>query len=490
MENFMLQDFLFSLPLIVVALGALVFLVLEVSLKADWPRAVLAVWFVTSALGFAAIGFYYASPEASILGGLMYADRLSSFLQILLLSAAFLVLTLGAGRLKEEGVDSPGEYYVLILFVTLGAMVFGSAAELVTMFIGLELMSLALYCLCGSAIKRRPAVEGALKYFILGSFCSAFLLYGIALLYGVSGSTHIMALREGLSQAGSPLFLFALGLMLVGLVFKIGAVPFHFWVADAYQGAPTMVTAFMACAVKIAAFGAALRVVWGAFGQAVLFWSGAVWLIAVLTMTLGNLAALRQRSMKRMLAYSSIAQVGYMVVSFSARGGQVGGGAALLYYLAVYSLMTLGAFGVVLAVTSPYGESRHPDDITRFNGLGWSQPFLGLVMALFMLSLAGLPPGMGGLLGKFYIFNAAVRAGYVWLVVAAVINSALSCYYYLRVIVAMYFIEAPIELSEQGVRPVEWGLCSVLSVCALGVVLLGVFPSWLYESAMTVMVGF
>lgn len=483
-------DLLFALPLLILALGVLAILVLESSLKFEWHRATWAVWFVTLAIGFSIITLYYSRPDLTLFHGLLYADRLACFMTVLLLSAACLTLMVGSGQLSQQGLDAQGEYYALILLVTMGAIIFCTAAELLTLFVGLELMSLALYSLCGAAVKERRSSEAALKYFVLGSFCSAILLYGVALIYGLTGSTTLSAVREALAQVDSPLALFAIGLVLVGLVFKIGAVPFHFWIADVYEGAPTSVSAFMACAIKIAAFGAALRVIWQAFGASVVFWSGAVWLMAALTMTLGNLVALRQRSLKRMLAYSSIAHAGYMMVAFLARGEQFGGGAAVLYYLAAYTLMTMGAFSVVLAVTSGYTQSPHPDDITRLNGLGHSKPFLGFVMALFMLSLAGLPPGMAGLLGKFYIFNAAVRSGYIWLALIGVLNSAISCYYYLRVVVAMFFIEPPIELSDQRPPALEPALAAALTFCALGVLLLGIFPSYLYQGAISVLAGY
>jgi len=376
-------------------------------------------------------------------------------------------------------------------------MIFASSAELITMFLGLETMSMALYCLCGAALGRRRSAESALKYFLLGSFSSAFLLYGIALLYGLTGTTSIPAIAGSLAGADQSILFFSLGLMLVGLIFKLGAVPFHFWAPDVYEGAPTPVTAYMACVIKASAVVAALRVLWVGFGGQIVFWSGAVWLIAVLTMVIGNLAALRQRGLKRMLAYSSVAHAGYLLVAFLAHGVELGGGAAILYYLIAYTFMTMGAFAIVLSVTGQAsgdqpgeklgGDVLQSDDISRFNGLGYRRPVVAIVMSLFMLSLAGIPPGMAGLLGKVYIFTAAVKAQYVGLAIIGVLASAISCYYYLRVIVAMYFLEgesvtAPARVDASATP----AFVGAVGVCAIGVVYLGLNPEPFYEFARSI----
>ena len=235
----------------------------------------------------------------------------------------------------------------------------------------------------------------------------------------------------------------------------------------------------MACVIKAAAVAAALRVMWGAFGDLLIFWSGAVWLIAILTMSVGNLVALRQRSMKRMLAYSSIAHAGYMLIAFLSPG-EFGGGPAILYYIVSYCFMSIGAFGIVMLVTEDHSDSPHPDDISRFNGLGFSNPTLGILMTIFLLSLAGLPPGFAGLLGKFYIFNAAVKADNWDLVIIAVINSAISCYYYLRVVVAMYFLE---PREDQFLAELSGPVGGTLGFCALSLIILGLFPSFLHDAA-------
>ena len=297
----------------------------------------------------------------------------------------------------------------------------------------------------------------------------------------MTGSMHFPVVADalhGLNSSGMPVIAYVgMALIMFGLLFKIGIAPFHFWAPDVYEGAPTSVTAYMACVVKIAAVGGSLRVFWQVFGELIAVWSGAIWFAALLTMLLGNLIALRQRSLKRMLAYSSVAHAGYIMMAFLAPDDFLGGGAAILYYLVVYTAMTMGAFGIVLALS---GEGDTSDDITRLNGFSLKNPVLSALMALFMLSLAGIPPGMAGMLGKFYIFNATIKAGYVGLVVVGVISAAISCYYYLRVIVAMYFIEPD---SDATVISTPASMMVALLFCAVGVILLGLFPSFIYEGA-------
>ena len=484
-----------ELPLLLLSIGALALLVYESFSKQESSHVAGAFGMreviTLSAMFFALFALMssadVASQSPTVFYGALYVDQFSFLVSLIILVGSIGAVLLGMARLGQEGISAKAEYYSLLLMSVVGALIFASAAELITLFLGLEIMSLALYCLCGAALAKdgppmKRSSESALKYFILGSFSSAFMLYGIALLYGLSGSTHISVIAQMGMGAHPHLLLVAIGFVLVGMAFKIGAVPFHFWVPDVYQGAPTPVTAFMACVIKTAAVAAALRLFWVGFGQSFVFWSGAVWLVAVCTMVLGNLVALRQRSLKRMLAYSSIAHAGYMLVAFLVPGGQYGGGGAILYYLVVYAAMTMGAFGVLIAVTAEHNASPHPDDIGRFNGLGYRHPLLGILMALFMLSLAGIPPGLAGLMGKIFLFSAAIHAGFVGIAIIGVITSAISCYYYLRIIVAMYFLDA--ELDEEPERAhIGIPLGIVLGVCAVAVLLLGVFPDRLYNAA-------
>ncbi len=482
----MLSDLGALSPLLVIGGFALLLLTLEVFMKKSWPRAFVAgVGLITATMALMINAEAFAGGGRIALEGLFYVDSFTFFFSALILIGTFLSLLVGIDQLSADGVEAQSEYYALLLCASFGAIVFISSAELITLFLGLEIMSMALYCLCGSALSRRSSAESAMKYFLLGSFSSAFLLYGMALLYGLTGSLQLTQISHAI--AGVPhhaVLLLAVGLLLVGAAFKLGAVPFHFWAPDVYQGAPTAVTVYMATVIKVAAVGALLRILWGGLGSLIGEWSGAVWYIALLTMTLGNLVALHQRSLKRMLAYSSIAHAGYMCVALLLPGVEYGGGPAVLYYLVSYSFMTLGAFGVLMAVAahSPTRDAqRYGDDISNFHGLGYTQPFLGVVMSLFMLSLAGIPPGMAGLLGKFYIFSAAIKAHYVGLVILGVLNSAVSVYYYLRVIVAMYFIE-PSEPAPATV-PVGVMLGGVLAACAIAVVALGVFPDSVIDLA-------
>ena len=486
-------------PMIILTVGALLMLVIDVFAKGSWPRAGLAYVTVIAAM-LSSLYPYDALPGGTAFYNAVYVDSLAQFICMLISGGSLLTLMIGARGLEGEGIESRAEFLSLFLMCGVGTMIFATAADLVTLFIGLEAMSLALYCMCGAAIRLKRSAEAALKYFLLGSFSSAFLLYGIALLYGLTGSTQLETIASRMSEIDGPIAYLAIGLLFIGFIFKIGAVPLHFWAPDVYQGSPTTVTAYMACVIKASAVVAALRTVWVAFGETTLIrggiavpvLSGAISIVAVVTMFVGNLSALRQRSMKRMLAYSSIAHAGYMLIAFLALGENFGGGAAVLYYLVAYMVMTMGAFGVVRLVAGQHAGDEMSDDIARFRSLGRRSPMVAALMSLFMLSLAGLPPGLGGLLGKFFIFNAAIQADYVGVVIFAVINSAISAYYYLRVIVAMYFDEDPHAESSHGSEPaleLAPAMAAALFFCALCSIALGAAPSAVHQVAELVLVG-
>lgn len=482
MELSLKQDLMLLTPLVVITCGAFLLLVLEAFLKGAWSRAtVTAIMIMIAMLGAIYYAPMFATGQTSF-HGLVYTDCFAWFVGLVMLTGALLTVFMGSGSLYKEGVETPTEYYALLLFSLAGCLIFIASAELITFFLALELMSMALYCLAGSALKSKASSEAALKYFLLGSFSSAFLLYGIALIFGITGSTFIADIIPMLNSDSSTILYIGLGLMLVGLVFKLGAVPFHFWAPDVYQGSPTPVTAFMATVVKAAAAAGALRIMWTLFGDFFPVWEGAVWILAALTILVGNVVALRQRSVKRMLAYSSIAHAGYILIGFLVPGAKYAGGAGILYYLLIYSLMTIGAFGVVFAVSSAVTDERSSDDISRFYGLSKSSPLISFLMIIFMLSLAGLPPAMGGFLGKFYIFSSAIKANQIGISLIGIAGSLISCYYYLRVIVAMYFIEQEGEEIYPVPQP-SFTLASTLVLCALGVILLGVFPGGIYEVA-------
>jgi NADH-quinone oxidoreductase subunit N len=351
-------------------------------------------------------------------------------------------------------------------------MIFMAASnDLILFFLGLETMSIAVYVLTGIRREQSRASEAAMKYFIIGSFATGFLLYGIALLYGATGSSHLSQISAFLVEPTTEWPLYLIGgvfLLLVGLAFKIGVVPFHFWIPDVYEGAPTPVTGFMAVAVKAAAFAAWARILMDQLSPLDAEWVPPLWLIAILTMTVGNLLAITQSSVKRMLAYSSIAHAGYLLIGVIA-GGETGG-QALLFYLLTYTAMTVGAFAVVTALADSQNDQEQYKD---FAGLGFNRPFLGMAMSFFMLSLAGFPP-FAGFTGKFYIFRSAVESGYTWLAIMGVLNSLLSVIYYLRVIVMMYMEEAVIDVKGFRQSPC---LYVAIALAVITTLYLGILPS-------------
>jgi NADH-quinone oxidoreductase subunit N len=369
-----------------------------------------------------------------------------------------------------------GEFYILVLFAAAGMVIMAGANDLIVVFLGLETMSLALYVLAGFFRTEIQAGEASMKYFLLGAFASAFFLYGIALIYGATASTNLdkigAAVKAGAGR--DPLFLIGFALLLVGFGFKISAVPFHMWTADVYEGAPTSVTAFIATGSKAAAFAALLRLLLESLRPLQGEWTWLFWVLAVLSMTLGNIVAIAQQNLKRMLAYSSIAHVGYMLVGIVAGGGL--GGGSVLFYLLVYTFTTGGAFGVVLLLERGGEEAVGIGDTA---GLATRHPLAALALALFLLSLVGIPP-TAGFVGKFYLFGAAVRSGYVWLAVIGVLNSAAAAYYYLRIIVNMYMREP--EGTPAVVMPSFAGALAVV-VALWGVIQLGLFPAPLFDLA-------
>lgn len=405
--------------------------------------------------------------------GMARLDALAAVLDLVLSVVAGLALLISIDYLERKGINH-GEYYALLLLATAGMMWMAGATDLLVVFLGLEIFSIALYVLVAFHREEVRSLEGALKYFLLGAFASAFFLYGIALTYAATGTTRLERVATFLSQASepSPLVFLAGGLLLVGFGFKLALVPFHMWAPDAYQGAPTSVTAFMSVGVKAAGFGALARVLLYTFPGLQGYWVWPVAALAVLTMTLGNLAALAQGSLKRMLAYSSIAHAGYILVGVAAGGEGLGG---VLFYLMAYALMNVGAFAVVLAL-----EGREDLDLTLDSvaGLGRRYPWLTAAMTIFLLSLAGVPP-LAGFLGKLYVFSAAVKNGLLWLAIVGVLNAVVSAFYYLRVVLVMAF--RPLE-GERAMASCP-ALGTALALSAAGTVLLGLWPAPLLQMA-------
>jgi NADH-quinone oxidoreductase subunit N len=369
------------------------------------------------------------SPEASaVVVESMTRDRLGAVAAMLIAAVGIAVVLISAGDGRRSHV---GEYYALLAAASGGMVFFASAANLMTMFLALEWFSISLYVLCALDTHRRESLEAGLKYLIVGSFGSGILLFGCALVYGATGELGFAAIREA-TGADDPLFVTGMAMILAGLAFKVSAAPFHMWTPDVYQGAPTTVTAFMAAATKVAALVLTLRILVTAFPEQDEIWTIAVAVLAVASLVIGNLAAIAQRDLKRLLAYSSVSHAGFLLIAIAADNAD--GGTALLYYLVPYCAATVGAFAVVGARER---ELAQPVTLSRLEGLGWERPFLGIAMWWFMLSMAGFPL-TGGFLGKLFVFSAVYEAGWWWLVVIGVLATALSLAYYLNVVRALY----------------------------------------------------
>ncbi|MDB4969969.1 MAG: proton-translocating NADH-quinone oxidoreductase, chain [Myxococcales bacterium] len=423
-----------------------------------------------------------AQLATSAFHGLLAVDRFSILLSSVFLVGCGMTALLAPAYMKEHEFEF-GEFYALLIFATAGMIILAQATDFVTIFLGIETMSIAVYVLTGSWRNSAKSAEGAMKYFMVGAFATSVLLYGIALIYGATGTTALAEIaRQAPRVSQAPLFIVGFLLVIVALGFKIAAVPFHMWAPDAYEGAPTPVTAFMATTVKAAGFATLIRLVATTFSRTELAYGSSGWAsilswLAVLTMTLGNLGALRQDNVKRMLAYSSIAHAGYLlvgVVAIAVVGADARG--PLIYYLVAYTFTTIGAFGVVAWIGNKNDERVMIDD---WAGLASRHPAQALAMTLFMLSLGGFPP-TAGFFGKFYVFRAALeKPTLIWLVVVAVLNSVISVYYYLRVVTAMYFREPGREL-----RPLRSnGVTAALLIAAFGVLAIGILPSWLIDAA-------
>jgi NADH-quinone oxidoreductase subunit N len=413
-----------------------------------------------------------------VFGGMLAADGFAAFCNLLFLLVAGLTLLISIVYIRNTGLEH-GEYSALLVFSTLGMMIMASSLDLMTIFLGLETLSISLYILAGFLREQLKSNESALKYLLLGAFASGFVLYGIALVYGATGTINLRQVAQVVAhgQANSPILLvIGMGLLIVGFGFKVAAVPFHSWAPDVYEGAPTSVTAFMIAGTKAAAFAAFLRILMTALPALQPDWSRILWVLAVLTMTVGNVAAIAQANVKRMLAYSSIAHAGYILVAL-ATGTKLGSG-GILFYLAAYIFMNLGAFAVIVALARRDDERLNIDD---YAGLGLSRPALGAAMALFMFSLAGVPP-TAGFMGKLYVFSAAVQAGYIGLAILGVANSVVSAFYYLRLTVVMYMSPAP-GASVPGQRPAP-ALSLAVLIAIAGTLLLGLFPSRVLEAAL------
>lgn len=470
--------FRLSLPMLMVVTAAVVILLIS----AFWGRRVSTLLAGLSGVAVA-LSFVFSMKEwaagASIGFGMIFFDRMAWGLDLIFLLGTLLTLLLSHDILFEERIQE-GEYYALILFTLFGAMVIAHSADLIVLFLGIEILSLASTILAGMKRGVIRSYEAALKYFVLGSFASGFFLFGIALAYGAAGSTSLVALQKLTIPPAEPvLVLLGVVLLLIGISFKIAVVPFHFWSPDVYEGAPTPVTAFMASVVKAAGFAALLRIaiVLGHIPQ--IPWIPVLWTLSALTMTVGNLIAIRQTNIKRMLAYSSVAHAGYALVGVAAALQKnllaESALASVVFYLFAYSLMTIGAFAVVIAL-GRRGDAA--EEMSDFSGLAERHPWLAGSMAIFLLSLTGIPPTIG-FMGKFYLFSGAIEAGLYGLVVVGVLNSAVSAYYYLGPVIGMYFQKK----GGYDLPPISYTLLTGIFLCLFVVLYLGIFPSNLFLMA-------
>jgi NADH-quinone oxidoreductase subunit N len=452
------------------------------SFEDQWVAGILSLVGLVASLG-TVLWLWSRDPRAAQLAGMMALDPYRYATAVLFLLGAILTVLLSLGYLKREGIRIP-EYYILLLFGTLGMLFLGGGSDLIVIFLGLELMSVAVYVLAGIDRRSVFCAEAALKYFLLGAFASGFFLYGIALTYGATGTTNLVSMGaqiSGFALGSNLMALLGLGLLLVGFAFKVAAVPFHTWAPDVYDGSPTPVTGYMAAAVKAAGFAALLRILFHSFGE-VAVWREALWWLAVITMVAGNLVALAQRQLKRMLAYSSIAHAGYLLAAVVS--GNTAGAAAFLFYALAYTLMTIGAFAVLAAAGRGGERSVSIDDL---NGLGGRRPWLAAAMTVFMLSLLGFP-GTAGFIGKWYILSAAIEADQALLAVMLVLTSVISAGYYLPPIMAMY-MRAPGSLTAHEDTRIIGGARLVVGVSAVLLVVFGFWPNAALEAARAGSVG-
>ncbi|MCD4685613.1 MAG: NADH-quinone oxidoreductase subunit N [Anaerolineae bacterium] len=488
-----------ALPVIVLALGACIFLLVDLFIPKD--RKYITAWLTLGGLGTSLVlallslgGVTEWGSGKEAFDGLYIADRFTDAVNVIALITAMLGVMVAYNYLQRTGMQR-GEYYYLLLFATIGVMFMGSAGDLITMFVALELLSIPLYILSGFRWPQEESEESALKYFILGAFASGFLVYGIALVYGATGTTSFegiwAAVNDIVAEDSSSKFLLLIGsgMVLVGLGFKVAAVPFHMWTPDVYQGAPTSVVAYMSVAAKVGGFAALMRLFGAGMsnfvldGETAAAWQDTIWLIAALTMILGNFVAVAQNELKRLFAYSSIAHAGYMLIAVAAAGsaGVADDSAqAIAIYLMAYAFTNVGAFSVIIALERDDATNTSIDSV---RGLSRTQPLLAASMTIFMFSLTGIPL-TAGFIGKWFVFRTAMEAGLIPVAVIGVLTSLISAFYYLRIVWYMYFEEGEAEAHIPW--PLAWGI----SIAAVGTLFLGIFPYLLSDMANEITLAF
>jgi NADH-quinone oxidoreductase subunit N len=457
-------DYVRVLPELVLSLFGMIVMAMEPLLDEKTGQKILGwIALLGSLCGLAATWFMAQAPGMAF-WNMVQVDGFSIFFHVLVIAIAAIVILSSHEYMMVQRIRA-GEYYALILFGTVGMALMTSAVELVLIFIALEISSISSYVLTGFRRNEASSAESSLKYFLLGSFATAFFLYGVALMFGATGSTNIRPISAALAAGPIPLLAFvAVALMFVGLGFKVAAAPFHIWTPDVYEGAPAPIVGLMSTAPKAAAFAVLLRVVF-VINVHGIFW--VIWVAAALSMTLGNVGALVQNNVKRLLAYSSIAHAGYLLVAFGAAPEM--GTSAAMFYTAAYAAMNLGAFAVVSHFANAGERYITLED---YAGLGRTSPLLAATLTVFLLSLIGIPV-TGGFFAKFYVFSAAVKANLIWLTVIGVLNGGIGAYYYLRIIVMMYMRESR---KEAPVAPIPFTLGLALAACVAATIYLGIFP--------------
>jgi len=463
------EDYVRILPELVLSVFGIVVMVLDPLVDEEKSQKTLGLIAFLGTLAALASTWYMAQSPGLAFSNTIRIDSFSVFFNLLVIAIAGVVILSSFEYMAVQRIRA-GEYYALILFGVVGMSLMSSAIELVLIFIGLEISSISTYILAGFRRNEASSSESSLKYFLLGSFATAFFLYGVALMFGATGSTNIDIISQKLQSTPAAVLVFlAMALMFVGLGFKVAAAPFHVWTPDVYEGAPAPVVGFMSTAPKAAAFAVLLRVVF-AINAPGRFWF--LWVAAALSMTLGNVGALVQTNVKRLLAYSSIAHAGYLLVAFAMTTPEnsATGISAAMFYTAAYAAMNVGAFAVVSHFANAGERYVTLED---YEGLGRSSPILAASLTIFLLSLIGIPM-TGGFFAKFYVFSAALRANLIWLTLIGVVNSAIGAYYYLRIIVAMYMREGR---KEVPVTPIPFGLGLALALSLLATLYLGLWPN-------------
>lgn len=474
--NFQLPDLTPMMPELLMTALALIVILIDLLIKKKEVIALISI------AGVAVVALSLVGSSGMTFGGMYISDGYSTFFKLIFFINVILSILISIKYIAVERINY-GEYYSLILFSTIGMMIMASAGDLIVLYLGLELMALSTYVLAGFIRHDIKSNEAALKYFLLGAFSSAFLLYGISIVYGLTGTTDLKAIASFISERGLTdnfSLLLSVIFLTVAFGFKIAAAPFHMWAPDVYEGAPTSITAFMSVGPKAAGFAVLGRVFMVAFASVTVDWVAILIPISILTMAVGNIVALSQTNIKRMLAYSSIAHAGYALLGIITANNE--GLASMMNYLMIYAFMNIGAFAVIIMLRS---EGFKGDSIYDYEGLAKTHPLAAVLMLIFMFSLTGIPP-TAGFIGKLYIFMAAINAGYTWLVVIAVIFSAISAYFYLRIIMYMYMREpkTTVSLTTSFSNGIALGITTVAVLC------IGILPTYLLELAKAAIKGF